>query len=152
MAALKSQGTELYYASAATTATKIGKITGISGLGGARDQIDKTTLDDTDRQFEPGYGNPGQVTVGMVLDSAEASHEALLALKTAGTTVSWGIYSAQTATAPTAVGSEMQTVLDRTSAIYDGYVADVNVEIASNDVWKATLVIQRSGTVTFDFV
>lgn len=152
MAALKSQGTELYYASAATTATKIACITGLDGLGGARDQIDKTCLDDTDRQFEAGFGNPGQVTVGLILDSGAASHDALLALKDAGTTVSWGIYSGQTATAPTAVGSEMQTVVDRTSAIFDGYVADVNVSIAGNDVWKATVTIQRSGTVTFDFV
>lgn len=152
MAVLKSQKTDLYYASAATTVTKIACITGVSGLGGARDQIDHTCLDDTDRQFAAGFGNPGQVTVGLVLDSAAASHDALLALKDAGTTVSWGIYSAQSTTAPTAVGSVMQTVASRSSAIFSGYVSDVNVEINGNDVWRATVTIQRSGTVSFDFV
>jgi hypothetical protein len=149
---LKSQKTELYYASAATTTSKVAAITGIQGLGGARDQIDTTTLDDTDRTFEPGFGNPGQVTVTFNLKSDSTVHSALLALKDAGTTVSWGIYSAQTTTAPTAVGSAMQTVVDRTSAIFDGYVADVNIDIAGNDIWKATMVIQRSGTVSWDFV
>lgn len=150
MAFLKSQKTELYYASAATTATKIPCITGISGLGGARDQIDTTCLDDTDRTFVPGFGNPGQVTVTFNIKAGDSVHADLLDLKEAGTTVSWGIYSHQSSTAPTAVGSVMQTVVDRSSFIFNGYVADVNVDIAGNDIWKATLTIQRTGPVSYD--
>lgn len=152
MAVIKSQKTELYYASAATAASKVDCVTSISGLGGARDQIDTTCLDDTDRTFAPGFGNPGQVTVEFNFKSESTVHEALFALKDAGTTVSWGIYSSQATTAPTAVASEMQTVVDRSSAIFDAYVSDVNVEIAGNDIWKCTMVLQRSGTVSWDFV
>jgi hypothetical protein len=152
MAVVKSQKTELYYASAATTAAKIPCITSVSGLGGARDQIDTTCLDDTDRTFVAGFGNPGQVTVEMHFKTESAVQEALFELKEAGTTVSWGIYSSQTATVPTAVGSEMQVVVDRSSAIFDAYISDMNVEIAGNDIWKVTMVLQRSGSVSWDFV
>lgn len=150
MSFIKSQKTELFWASAATTATRAAYITSISGLGGAADQIDTTTLDDaSNKTFVAGLGNPGQVTVGFKVNKGELSHTALLALKDAGTSMSWGIYSSDAATAPTAVGSVMQSVTGRVGAIFSGYVADVNIDIAGNDVWQGTITIQRSGNVTW---
>lgn len=147
---IKSQKTELFWASAPTAATKVVCPTSISGLGGARDQIDTTCLDEgEDRTFVGGLGNPGQVTVAFNVHEDEISHEDLLALKESGETVSWGIYGPQTATAPTVVASEMQEVASRTSAIFEGYVADVNIDIQGNDIWKGTITIQRSGRVAF---
>lgn len=148
---IKSQKTELYWASAATTATRAVAITSFSGLGGARDQIDTSSLDNTeDRTFVSGLGSPSPVTVAFNVHKDEASHTALLALKTSGAVMSWGIYSSDAATAPTAVGSVMQGVADRASAIFSGYVSDVNIEIGANDIWKGTITIQRSGQVTWD--
>lgn len=150
--AIKSQKTELYWASAATTATRAVAVSSISGLGGAADQIETTTLDnDTDKTFLGGLGNPGQVTVSFNVHSGEASHEELLALKDSKEVVSWGIYGPGTGT-PTAVGSAMQPVADRASAIFSGYVSDINVDIGANDVWKGSITIQRSGGVTFDLL
>lgn len=148
----KSQKSGLYYASAATTASKVPKVTNVQGLGGPRDQIDVTSFDNDDREFLPGFGNPGQVTVDAIFDTGSSVLAALFALKDAGTVVSWGMYSSQAATAPTAVGSEMQTVVDRTSAIFNAYVSDMNVTVAGNDVWKVSIVLQRSGNVSWDFV
>jgi hypothetical protein len=148
---IKSQKTELFWASAATTATRAVAIKSFSGLGGARDQIDTSSLDNTeDRTFVSGLGTPSPVTVAFNVHKDEASHTALLALKTSGAVVSWGIYSSDAATAPTAVGSVMQGVADRASAIFSGYVSDINIDIAENDIWKGTITIQRSGQVTFD--
>jgi len=148
---IKSQKTELFWASAATTATRAVAITSFSGLGGPRDQIDTSSLDNTeDRTFVSGLGSPSPVTVAFNVHKDEASHTALIALKTAGTVMSWGIYSSDAATAPTAVGSVMQGVADRASAIFSGYVSDINVEIGANDIWKGTITIQRSGQVTWD--
>lgn len=150
--AIKSQKTELYWASAATTATRVVAASSISGLGGAADPIETTTLDnDTDKTFLGGLGNPGQVTVSFNVHSGEAAHEDLLALKASRAVVSWGIYSPG-ATAPTAAGSVMQSVATRASAIFSGYVADINVDIGANDVWKGSVTIQRSGDVTFDLL
>lgn len=149
MAALRTAGTELYYASAALVATKIAGITSISGLGGATEQIDTTDFDDTDRTFVSGYGNPGQVTIDFIADPAVTSQSAMLTLKNSKELKSFGIYSSQAATAPTASGSVMQTVAGRSSWIFEGYVADVTFNFASNDVVKGQIVLQRSGTVAY---
>lgn len=150
---IKSQGTELYYASGATEVTKIVCPTGISGLGGARAQIEVTCLDDTeDEEFVGGLGTPGQVTIPFNLHKSEISHEKLMELKASGETVSWGIYSSNAATAPTAVGSVMQPVVGRVSAVFNAYVADVAIDIGAKDIWKGTITLQRSGPVTWDLL
>lgn len=150
---IKSQGTELYWASAPTVASKVVCPTNISGLGGARDQIETTCLDETtDKTFTGGLGNPGQVSVAFNVHKSEISHEDLLALKETGEEVSWGIYSSDAATAPTAVGSVMQSVVGRVSARFRGYVSDVSVDIGTNEIWRGTITIQRSGGVTWDLL
>jgi hypothetical protein len=150
---IKSQGTELYFASSTTAATRVVCATSISGLGGARDQVETSCLDNTeDATYIGGLGRPGQVTVGFNIHSEEISHEELLALKASGEVVSWGIYSSDAKTAPTVVGGAMQPVNNRVSAIFRGYVADINIDIAGNDIWKGTITIQRSGGVSFDLM
>ncbi|MBB1599971.1 phage tail tube protein [Variovorax sp. UMC13] len=147
---IKSQGTDLYWASAPTAATRAVCITGVSGLGGARDQIESTCLDNTvDKTFVAGLGNPGAVTVNFNVHKDELSHAALLALKDSGAEVSWGIYSSDSALAPTVLASVMQVVTTRVSAIFKGYVSDINIDISGNDIWKGTITIQRSGAVAF---
>lgn len=153
MPVIKSQGTDLYWASGPTEVTRVVCATSISGLGGPRDQIDTSCLDNLgDATSIGGLGRPGQVTVGFNVHKGEISHEDLLALKESGATVSWGIYSSDSATTPTAVGSVMQAVATRVSAIFNGYVSDINIDIAGNDIWKGTITIQRSGSVTFDLL
>lgn len=148
---IKSQGTDLYWASAPTAVTRAVCITGISGLGGARSQINTSCLDNTeDETFIGGLGTPGQVTVPFNLHKDEISHEDLIALKASSEIVSWGIYSSDSATAPTALASVMQPVTSRASAIFKGYVADVTIDIGANDIWKGTIIIQRSGAVAWD--
>lgn len=152
---IKSQGTELYFAAPGdSNPTRVVCATTISGLGGARDQVDTSCLDNTeDRTFIGGLGNPGQVTVGFNVHKSEVSHEELLALKAAGTTVHWGIYSSDAATAPTLdTNDELQEVVGRVSARFHGYVADINIDIAGNDIWRGTVTIQRSGEVEFDLL
>lgn len=149
---VKSQGTDLYWAPLAGGVKRVVCATGISGLGGARDQIDTTCLDNTeDRTFAGGLGNPGQVTVPFNLHKNETSHSDLMLLKETGDIVSWGIYSSDGTTVPVAdSNANLETVPDRISAIFRGYVSDVTVDIAGNDIWKGTVTIQRSGAVEWD--
>lgn len=150
---IKSQGSELYWASAATTAKRVVCATSISGLGGARDQIETSCLDNTDdATYEGGLGRPGQVTVGFNVHKGQVAHEDLLALKVSGDVVSWGIYDGGTSTPPTAVGSVMQESTGRVSARFSGYVADFNLDISGNDIWRGTITIQRSGPVLIDLL
>ena len=151
---IKSQGTDMYFSPGPGQVTRVVCATSISGLGGPRDQIDTSCLDNlTDRTFVGGLGNPGQVTVAFNMHKGEAAHEAVLALKESGEEVSWGIYSSGATTVPTADSSAvMQPVVDRVSAIFRGYVSDINLDVAGNDIWKGTITIQRSGSVQFDLL
>ena len=67
--------------------------TGITGLGGAADQIEDTCLDDTvDKSFVRGLGTPGTVSVPFIpLKPQAASQQFLWDLKDAGDTVPWMI-------------------------------------------------------------
>lgn len=148
---IKSQGSEIFFNDPASGGgvTKVVCATSFDGLGGARDQIDTTCLDNTgDRTFAGGLGNPGQVTIPFNVHRNEISHEVLMQLKDSGVTVSWGIYSPDSATPPTVDSSgDLQRVSGRLSAIFSGYVADYTISVATNDIWKGTITIQRSGNV-----
>ncbi|OJX04577.1 MAG: hypothetical protein BGO72_21430 [Burkholderiales bacterium 70-64] len=149
---IKSQKTELYWASGPTATSRVVAAASINGLGGPADQIPTTTLDnDTDHTFLGGLGNPGAVTVAFNVHAGEIAHEAVLALKDSKDVVSWGIYGPGSPV-PTAVGSVMQPSVTRPSMIFQGYVSDINVDIGENNVWKGSITIQRSGGLTIDLL
>ena len=81
----------------------------------------------------------------IVFNDANASHIALLALKTSGAVKNWGIFFSQTATAPTAVASALVRPTTRTSIIFDAYVKDVSFEFGINDVVRGTVTLKVSG-------
>ena len=151
---LKTQGTALYFVKPGTptgTAVKVTCPTGISGLGGAADQIDTTCLDDTDdRQYVRGLGNPGQVTVPFVLKAGDASHADLIALKAAGTSVEWMVCMSDATTEPTVTASSnsFAALTTRSNIEFTGYVADITIDAAGNEVVRGTMTIQRAGAWT----
>ena len=84
----------------------------------------------------------------IVFNDANASHIALLALKTAGTVVNWGIFFSQTATAPTAAASLLVRPTTRTSIIFNAYVKDVAFEFGINEVVRGTVTLKVTGAAT----
>lgn len=155
---VKTQGTKLWFIDptvtplVATDYQTMSCPTGITGLGGATDQIDDTCLDDmTDRSYVAGLGNPGQVSVPFVFKPGEASHQTLFALKSSGETISWLIGLSDGTTLPTVVADAFVVPTGRTTIGFSAYVADVALDIASNEVVRGTLTLQRSGAVTPTF-
>lgn len=145
---IKTQGTRLFFAVSESAIHKVACATGITGLGGARDQIDATCLDSTEREYEGGFPNPGQVTVPVNFIPRSAAHQALLTLRESGDTISWMIVFSNQAGSPTVQDSEGH--LDSpgaTTAEFLGYIADFNIDIATNELVRASLIIQRSGGV-----
>ena len=102
-------------------------------------------LDSTAREFASGFAAYGDMTIPIVFYDQDASHVALLALKTAGTVRNWGIFFSQTATAPTASGSALVRPTTRTSIIFNAYVKDVTFEFGLNDVVRGTVTLKVSG-------
>ena len=155
---VKTQGTELYtvdsLSSSVAAVLKFACPTGVSGLGGAADQIDKTCLDAlTDREYEQGLGNPGQVSVPFNFIPRAGSHQILFDLKDARETIPWMVgLSDGYGYAPT-LDSDDQLVPpaapNRTSVMFQGYIADVNIDTATNEIVRGTLIIQRSGPVNW---
>lgn len=151
----KTQGTELFFVDTLTSSVgaivKLACPTGITGLGGAADQIETTCLDAlVDREYVRGLGNPGQVTVPFNLIPTDVSHQLLFDLKEAGDTISWLVCLSDGTSDPTVVDSNdmITPPTGRTSFGFQAYIADVNIDIATNEIVRGTLTLQRSGAVT----
>ena len=151
---VKTQGSELFFvdslSSSVAAVMKMACPTGITGLGGAADQIEDTCLDVLDdKTYVRGLGNPGQVTVPFVMKPWEGSQQVLWDLKAAGDTVGWMIGLSDATTDPTLNSVDaLVAPAGRTSFGFQAYVADLNIDIATNEVVRGTLVLQRSGAVT----
>lgn len=151
---VKTQKSELFFVDALSSSVaavmKMTCPTGITGLGGAADQIETTCLDNSeDKSYVRGLGNPGQVSVPFVLKPWEASHQVLFDLKASGDTVGWMICLSDGTALPTLDSVDaLVAPTGRTSLAFQAYVADLNIDIATNEVVRGTLTLQRSGTVT----
>jgi hypothetical protein len=145
---LKTQGTELFFVSSGAV-VKLACPTGITGLGGAADQIEVTCLDTLDdKEYRRGLGNPGSVSVPFNLIPTDASHQVLFDLQDSGDVISWLIGFSDATTDPTLDSNDNFVVpASRTCAQFQAYVSDVNVDIATNEIVRGTLTLQRSGTV-----
>ena len=145
---LKTQGTELFFVNAGAI-VKLACPTGITGLGGAADQIEVTCLDTVeDKEYRRGLGNPGQVSVPFNFIPTDTSHQALFTLKDSGASIQWLIGFSDATTDPALDSNDAFVVpADRTCAEFTAYVSDVNIDIATNEIVRGTLTLQRSGTV-----
>ncbi|HGM6729576.1 TPA: phage tail tube protein [Stenotrophomonas maltophilia] len=153
---VKTQGTHLFFvnpnAAGGPAIVKFACPTGASGLGGAADQIESTCLDATvDKEYQRGLGNPGQVSIPFNYIPSDASHDALFKLKDSGENVPWYIGLSDGIATPT-LDSEDELVpplaTARSGFLFNGYVADVNIDIATNEIVRGTVTVQRSGGVT----
>ena len=152
---VRTQGTELFVIDDITTTdptiVKMACPTGISGLGGARDQIEDTCLDTVgDKTYQAGLGNTGQISVPFNLIPREQSHQQLFAFKEDGRVMKWIACLSEAGTDPT-IDTDAAFVppADRSSFAFDAYVSDVNIDIATNEIVRGTLTLQRSGSVVF---
>ena len=152
---VKTQGSELWVVNPISGSEpdllKFACPTGIQGLGGPKSQINDTCLDElVDETFQAGLGSPGQVTVPFNFIPSNQSHQILFDLKELGTRLQWLIGLSDGTAAPT-VDTDgafvVPTSPNRTTIGFTAYIADVNIDIAGNDIVKGTMLLQRSGPV-----
>jgi len=148
---LRTQGTHLYFVNTASGGDDLIKLfcpTGITGINaGARDQIEDTCLDNTaDKTYVAGLGNPGVVTVPFNFKPSDFSHQVLFDLKESGDVIPWLVLFSESDDPPTVgSGGTMVPPATRSGIGFDGYVAEVGIDVATNEIVRGTLVIQRTG-------
>ena len=151
--ALKTQKTGLWMVkyepdeSPEYSLVKIGFVTGITGIGGARDQIDTTHLESDEREYLGGFANPGAVNIGQNWDPAEVSHEELEEMYNSGVNMGWALGLSDGTSVPTLNASTGVLTFPptRTFIKFDGYIADYPLNLDLNDAMRAPMVVQRSG-------
>lgn len=158
---IKTQGTRIYFAYPVaessgdldgTTILKVACATGLSGLGGPANQIDTTCLESLSMEYERGIPNPGAINLPVNFIPRSEAHQALQALFVSGETISWMAVLSNQAGAPVAVDSDSRLVSPGpTTFEFLAYVADFNIDVATNEIVRATLSLQRSGSVAWDW-
>ncbi len=154
--AFETKGTQLYFADYITNtdgvATKLTCPTGLTGInGGSKDKIDTTCLDETGafRTFIGGFSDAAEVSVPFILYKGDAGHQALFALQQSNDTINWMVCLSDSATAPTLdTDGLLVTPNDRTTVAFNGYVSNLTIDAAVNEVVRGSLTIQRVGSVT----
>lgn len=149
---IETKGTRLYFLTSSGSPQNILKVacaTGISGLGGAADQIDITCLDSEEAESRPGFKRPGVVQVPINFIPRSAAHQAILDLEESGETVDWMIVFSDQDGTPTENAGLLVTP-GATSVRFQGYVVDTDLNVASNEIVRGTLSIQRVGAKDWD--
>lgn len=159
-----TQGSDLYVLVPAEgtgdpTIMRVQCVTEISSIGaGTRDQIDTTCISAlVDRTSKPGLSTPGAVTSSTNYDVNDPSLDVLLAMRDAGTTTQFYVGLVDGSVPGTdeedrprplvGVGGAVTFPATRTFVEWTGYVSEFGMDIASNNVVKSPISIQRSGSV-----
>lgn len=155
---VRTQGSELFYVSTIPASDplviKLSCPTGLTGIGGgAKDQLEDTCLDTVgDKTFKAGLGSPSPISVPFNFIPSSVSHQTLFDLKASGVVIPWMAGLSDGSAIPT-LNSDgaMDPPALRTSVEFRGYVSEVNIDIATNEIVRGTLTIQRSGLETWHF-
>jgi hypothetical protein len=150
---VKTQGTRLFFAVSDSEILKVACPTGITGLGGPGGQIGTTCLDSEEMEYERGMLDPGPLTVPINFIPRSAAHQALIDLRESGEKISWMIvFSDRTGAGPTTLDSNGRLVSPGpTTAEFLAYVSDFAFDIATNEIVRGTLTLQRSGAAEWNF-
>lgn len=144
----KSIKSQLFYVSAATTATKVAAVVSASGFSSPASQINISTWDDLSDVFVKGRSQSGTVTVPVIFDATD--HAVVEALRISGEVKEFLLVGPVISTGaalatPTVVGSSFTTPTTAESIEFNAYVADFSLDMADNDVWRGTITLQMSG-------
>ena len=147
-----SQGTNVYVLDpndGTPAVLKIESATTFSPGGDPADQVEDTSLEDFERSYKPGLRTPGQATMGLNADPANASHLTLydLSRENPSPVLKFAVGWSDGIDPPTLnVGEDgFELPTTRTWFTFQGYIADFPFDFAQNTVVTTEVSIQRSG-------
>lgn len=149
-----TQGTQMYVLNNGVV-SEVECITSFSPGSSPADQIEDTCLSETNtRSYKKGLRTPGQATVALNADPANASHVMLsnLAESSDQTNLTFAIGWADGTADPTTATAGDPDAVDglslpdtRTWYVFQGYVSDFPFDFQANTVVQTSATIQRSG-------
>ncbi|MEN5265763.1 phage tail tube protein [Stenotrophomonas sp. TWI587] len=150
MGVLKSKHTQLFIATALEEVTKVTRLRSVGFPDGQASEIDVSDFDDDWDQFVAGRKGTGSTTIEINYDAVD--HEKIEALHTSGAVVDFLVTAPKSETEgvekPVAVDGVITPPTDVVSKQFKGFVQNFAVQVADNDIWKATITIRGSGAVT----
>lgn len=156
MAAVKTQGTDLFFIDPDTDAVlDVGCVTSIDGLDSTLEQIETTCLNSPEREYQSGLATPGNGTFGINMDPSNPVHIRLYELKQRGDTLKWALGwsdgprqpDGTINLPPTGVDSAGDFILPtgRSWLRFDGYLSSFPFTFALNSVVQSNVGVQISG-------
>lgn len=149
-----TQGTQMYVLNNGVV-SEVECITSFSPGSSPADQIEDTCLSETStRSYKKGLRTPGQATVALNADPANASHVMLsnLAESSDKTNLTFAIGWSDGTADPTSATSGAPDAVEglslpesRTWYVFQGYVSDFPFDFQANAVVQTSATIQRSG-------
>lgn len=146
-----AQGTQIYFIDSTESPPVIVAVdcaTTFNPGGSPADQIEDTCLEDTTRSYRPGLRTPGQASLGLNADPANASHILMHALSETDPSpiLQWVVGWADGTAAPTLdTSDDWDLPTSRSWFKFSGYIADFPFDFSANTVVTSTVSIQRSG-------
>jgi Phage tail tube, TTP, lambda-like len=153
---IKTKGTNVWFVfpdSNGSEMVLLGCPKGVSGLSGSKSQIDETCLDSQEMEFGPGMANPQAVTINVDLDWTKVSHRDLIYMDDNDIVTTFIIGFSDGTSAPTVVANTGVITYPNTRSFvsFQGYLADVPLDIAINANVTSAVSIQRSGAKSYHF-
>ena len=145
-----AQGTEIFFidTTGAAAIVQVECATTFTPGGAPADQIEDTCLEDSDRTYKPGLRTPGQASIGLNADPANASHILMHQLSEANpqAVLEWVVgWSDGTAPPTLDVSDDFVLPATRTWFSFQGYISDFPFDFAQNTVVTSAVSVQRSG-------
>ena len=156
---LPTQGTKLYVVDALSSSVasvlKMACPTGITGGGGAKDQIEITCLDTVgNKEYSGGLNNVNPLTVPFNFIPTHPSPQYILtAWKVSGEVLEWmECFSDCNDVVPT-LDSNDELVFPPagTAKRFRAYVSDCVIDAATNEIVRGTLTLQGTGNEDWQF-
>ncbi len=126
--------------------------TAITGLnGGTRDKIDTTCLDETGafRTSIGGFADASEYSIPFILYDGDLGHRALFNLQASGEVIGWAVgFSDSTAPPTLDTDGLLNLPNDRTGFTFTGYISNLTVDLATNEVVRGTLTVQPRSAPT----
>ena len=132
-----SDGVVIHYVACPTSIPDI--------TSGAKPRQDKTCITSLGRQYYDGLADPPEIAVPINFIPRSASHQALIALKAAGSAqvVGWLLAIGAHDTPPTTVDSDGYIVSPGPTTVgFKGYVSNFVINAAVGEIWKGTVTLQ----------